>query len=87
MSVKTVLEASEAALQALEKLQAMTRVGGDRAAEVLSAVDAGLGVLISWAKGEGAQDDALAALDKLHADLAAHDAAALASLDEKFPTG
>jgi hypothetical protein len=78
------LELGETLVEALQAIEKITHVGGDKADAALAAIKAVLQTLDQGFKGQATPHEVLARIDALHASLTANDAAADAELHKRF---
>ena len=83
-TTKKALRMAEVAIDGLEVIQGMTKVGGDKAADALRAIGAVIDVLQEGFDGKATSDDVANQLDVLRAELLNNDAAADAALKARF---
>lgn len=76
----------EIAVQGLEKLQGLTKLGGTPAAETLVAIDAGLSAILAGFTGTMTADEVRNQITSLTTGIGANDGEALANLRSKFDT-
>ena len=86
-SLKKAAGILEVTAEGLKQLQALTHVGGDKAAESLAAISTGLAALEAGIGGTMTVDEVRAQIPKTADMLDANNAKAHADLDEKFPNG
>lgn len=81
---KDALKMAELAIDGLELIQGLTRIGGDKAAAALRAIDKVVSTLHDGMDGKTTPDIVAHELDALRADLLNNDADADAALRERF---
>lgn len=84
MTTKDALRMAGLAIDGLEIIQGMTKIGGDRAAAALKAIDKVVTSLRDGLDGVASPQAVANELDALRNSLAENDAAADAALREKF---
>ncbi len=84
MNARTIFEMGGAVLGALESIERLTHVGGDKADAALLAIRAVLEAVEHGFKGHLLPADVLKQIDQLELHIATNDAAALAILHERF---
>lgn len=84
MNTKDALKMAAVAIDGLEVIQSMTRIGGDRAADALAAIDRVVASLRDGLGGKASAQAVANEIDALFNGLAANDAAADAALAERF---
>lgn len=83
-TTKTALKMAEVAIDGLEVIQAMTKIGGDKAAAALQAIDKVVSTLRDGLDGVASPQTVVLELDALRAQLLSNDAAADAALRARF---
>jgi len=85
MTARTMLQMAEAAIGALETIEKLTNVGGDKAEPALAAIRGVLAALREGFDGNLSAQGVLLQIESLHAAIASNDAAAIAELAKRFP--
>jgi hypothetical protein len=84
MNAKTALQMAGLAIDGLEVLQAMTKVGGDKAEAALQAIDKVIATLKEGMDGKASPQAVSGEIDALFLALAGNDEAADQALRTKF---
>lgn len=84
MTARTWLQMGEATVGALETIQKLTNVGGDKAEAALAAVKAALHALDEGFAGKLSPQAVLSQIEAMHHTIENNDAAALAELQKRF---
>ncbi len=82
--IQETLKIAATAIDGLEALQHLTKIGGSSAEAALAAVDKLVGVLIGGLDGSVSRADVEAEIAKVRKGLAWNDAAADTAIDKKF---
>lgn len=87
MNARDVLKMADVALDGIELIQQLTKVGGEKAAASLAAVGSVVTALIAGFDGKLSPQSVLAHIEVLHDGLRGNDAAADAAVAKKFGGG
>lgn len=84
MKAKDALQAVVIAIDGLQVIQGMTRLGGDKAAAALAAIDKVVASLKDGLDGKASPQAVSGEIDQLFAELVGNDQAADAALKARF---
>ena len=84
MNTKAALQMASLAIDGLEVIQGITRIGGDTAANALAAIDKIVATLKDGLAGKASPQAVALEIDQLFAAIAGNDAAADSALRDKF---
>lgn len=84
MNARTMLQMGEAAVGALETIEKLTHVGGDKAVAALAAIRAVLDTLKQGFEGKLSAQAVLTRVEEFHEHITTNDAAAIAELRKRF---
>lgn len=84
MNTKTALQMAGLAIDGLQVIQSMSRVGGDKAAAALAAIDKVVATLRDGLDGKASPQAVTGEIDALFAALVGNDEAADAALKARF---